>query len=330
MKRILIILSAILLIASIAWSSGGTGTGQATAQPGSEQRLVTLDVKDAPLPELLAMLFKDRGLSYTIEPLANPPKVTAVLNDVSFEAALNEVMKASGAKYTKDGGVYHISQAAAPPTMCPSPVPGPRSVAVIPLKFLTFADVLPVMQGIAGLDCVMSYALDNSIIVKGTDAAIKEARATIARLDVAAAVPQPVRARVELRVTSSDNKAIPRTLSSEAISLMGSEVCMKLDVTPIEASKSARRNELSLKLTPSTAADGKINLKVSGSFQCQIGGLVTRRDFDTTILTSLGKPTIIASDSAEMDGNTETFEMTITVSLAGANNKPAPAKSPKK
>lgn len=70
---------------------------------------VTIEADKAPVVDVIESIFKDTGLSYTIEPGVSGA-VTASLNNVSFEDALKSVTEIAGLKYELKDGRYIISK----------------------------------------------------------------------------------------------------------------------------------------------------------------------------------------------------------------------------
>lgn len=110
MKRTPIILCAMLLVISVMQAFGA---GAPTASVAEAEIRVTLQLKDTPVANALAVLFEGRGINYTVEPMQNLPTITAVVNDVSFSEALQVLLKAAGLTARKENGVYFISQVGA-------------------------------------------------------------------------------------------------------------------------------------------------------------------------------------------------------------------------
>jgi len=69
---------------------------------------VTIEADKTPVVDVIESIFKDTGLSYTIEPGVSGA-VTASFNKVSFEDALKAVTETAGLKYELKDGRYIIS-----------------------------------------------------------------------------------------------------------------------------------------------------------------------------------------------------------------------------
>jgi hypothetical protein len=72
------------------------------------QRIIDVDMKDMPLSDAIDMLFKDTGVSYTLDPAVQQLKVTAVLKNIPLDQALKAVLKAAGAVCRVENSVYII------------------------------------------------------------------------------------------------------------------------------------------------------------------------------------------------------------------------------
>ena len=91
------------------------------AQPGEAvgERKITLDIRDMPLRDVIALLFKGSGLQYAIDP--NVPNVPITLNirDISVPAALRLIIRQAavqvpGLTVGKEGDIYLIRLRAFP------------------------------------------------------------------------------------------------------------------------------------------------------------------------------------------------------------------------
>lgn len=109
MKRsvVFIVVIALPLFLVLSWQS------LAKAEPTSEnegQNLVTLQVQDADLCEVVSMLMKETRANIIIADRDKIKKtITANLYDVPLEEALEKIVKANGLYWYKEGDVYVIS-----------------------------------------------------------------------------------------------------------------------------------------------------------------------------------------------------------------------------
>lgn len=107
MKRTLTLICALLLMALMT-AAYADNSPAPTTTPESGAR-VTLQLKDTPLANALEILFSDRHENYVLSPMPNAPTVTMVLQDVSFQDALQAVLRAAGATCRKENGTYYMS-----------------------------------------------------------------------------------------------------------------------------------------------------------------------------------------------------------------------------
>src|SRR4051812_4403099 len=85
---------------------GMAGTAHAQVDPG-QQMISSLDLDSVDVREALRALFKNVGVSYSIAPEVQGT-VTVNLRNVTFEAALQNILKQVDGTYRIEGGVYQI------------------------------------------------------------------------------------------------------------------------------------------------------------------------------------------------------------------------------
>lgn len=73
----------------------------------SQKQIPSLELEQADVREALRALFKNVNVSYSIAPEVQGP-VTVSLKNVTFEAALQNVLRQVDATYRVEGGVYEI------------------------------------------------------------------------------------------------------------------------------------------------------------------------------------------------------------------------------
>jgi hypothetical protein len=102
-KRITLALGAILAIGMLAGAPA-----KATAQDDISQKIIpSLELDSADVREALRALFKNVGVSYSIAPEVQGT-VTVSLRNVTFEAAIQNILKQVNATYRVEGGIYQI------------------------------------------------------------------------------------------------------------------------------------------------------------------------------------------------------------------------------
>src|SRR5688572_19047757 len=101
-KRISFALGAVLAIGMLAGAPV-----KSYAQDPSGQIIPSLELDSADVREALRALFKNVGVSYSIAPEVQGT-VTVSLRNVTFEAALQNILKQVNATYRVEGGIYQI------------------------------------------------------------------------------------------------------------------------------------------------------------------------------------------------------------------------------
>jgi uncharacterized membrane protein YgcG len=74
-----------------------------------EERLITLELREAPLDAALRMLFRDTPYGFTLDPGISGT-VTVTLNEVTFSQALRAILDMNSLTYTKEGNLYLIKR----------------------------------------------------------------------------------------------------------------------------------------------------------------------------------------------------------------------------
>ncbi len=144
------------LAPSVAFAQqAGTPPSNPPAPSSNAAPTVTLDVRDAPLRQVLIQLFQEAKLDYSIAPGVQG-FVTLKVTEQPFETVLKLVLRSASTPltYTRSSGVYEIK----PRIVLPTPPPAPQSasttdsepvfsgdnehqLAVIPLTYLDPFDV---------------------------------------------------------------------------------------------------------------------------------------------------------------------------------------------
>ena len=93
---------------------GGRGFAQ------DDERLITLDLRDAALDDALRLIFRSTPYSYVLAPGVSG-RVTLTLNNVTFSQALRAILDMHKLTYRREAGnVYYITEKL-PPTTAPPP-----------------------------------------------------------------------------------------------------------------------------------------------------------------------------------------------------------------
>ena len=94
----LIVIAAVMVCATLA-------SAQTSGTPSEVEKRVTLQFKDVPIGNAIAILFE--GINHVVQPGVQG-SVTLVLNDVPFNDALQALLKAAGLTANKQNNVYYI------------------------------------------------------------------------------------------------------------------------------------------------------------------------------------------------------------------------------
>jgi hypothetical protein len=128
-RRIAVSLSAALLLAAPL-----AVRAQAPAAASAADPRVTLDLREIPLRDAIALLFKNTGFQYAVDP--NVPNIPITLNirDIALPSALRLIVRqaatqAQGLTTAKEGDVYLIRIRTAPAAAPPAEVDAPPDVA---------------------------------------------------------------------------------------------------------------------------------------------------------------------------------------------------------
>jgi hypothetical protein len=100
----------VLLVAALAAVLTGSLVLSDGAWAQGEERLITLDLRDATLEDALALIFRATPYSYTLAPGVSG-RVTLTLNNVTFTQALRAILEMHELTYRKEAGnVYYITR----------------------------------------------------------------------------------------------------------------------------------------------------------------------------------------------------------------------------
>ena len=111
--------------------------GSAMAQQSNDVRL-DLTLKDADMMQATNLLFMRAGISFVVEPSADPyKKITLKLSDVTAEEAVRYICQSAGAYFRRDeNGVYVISHNRPAAETAPTPVKGKQPLLLKRIKLL--------------------------------------------------------------------------------------------------------------------------------------------------------------------------------------------------
>jgi len=106
------------LVVAIAATGIVVTGGRTFAQ--DDERLITLDLRDATLDDALRLVFRSTPYSYVLAPGVSG-RVTLTLNNVTFSQALRAILDMHNLTYRREAGnVYYITEKL-PPTLAPPP-----------------------------------------------------------------------------------------------------------------------------------------------------------------------------------------------------------------
>ena len=96
----------------------------------SQKQVPSLELEQADVREALRALFKNVNVSYSIAPEVQGP-VTVSLKNVTFEAALQNILRQVDATYRVEGGVYEIIKRVDSSAPLTTPSESPKNVSTL-------------------------------------------------------------------------------------------------------------------------------------------------------------------------------------------------------
>lgn len=231
------------------------------------QRVIDMELKDVPLPEAIDALFKDTGISYTLDPAVQQLRVTAMLKNIPLDQALRGVLKAAGAVYRVENSIYVIgprpSGSAEPvgePGKAPAMVFGPPGASLTAGTSNPPGGNMPRPQGaLPGLaspsgDGIVTRVIDlkyvsagdvapmfasrgvsvsatsgNKLIITGSVQAMGEAAALISAIDDESALARTIRLKMTAKITVSTAKG-PKTYEASTESVGAEQTASLLNL----------------------------------------------------------------------------------------------------
>ncbi len=321
---------------------------QHTIVPGlPSDKPIDMEFKDVPLGEAIAALFKDTGVSYTIDANIQELKVTAVLKNVTLDQALKGVLRAAGGVYRVENGMYIIS---ARPAVSPEPVGQPSAILgppgaapgmasqpggdvvtqIVGLNYVSAGDVAPM---IAGRGVTVSTTNGNKLILTGSSQAVNQVMALIRAVDDETALARTIRLKMTAKVTVQTAKG-PKTYDASTESIGAEQTPSLLNLqtqmpyyTEYSAvakdGKTVKQRQPNFQqaklvdatIVPTMTADGRIGLAGRGHFSFILGtppGTEISKDFDIAASAEPGKPTVVAAGSATLDVGKVEFSVSVT------------------
>ncbi len=307
--------SAIIIILLAATAAFGAET--------AEMRL-NLDLKDVPFPEVIRQVFDGSAESYSVDPALNDMKVSATLKNVTKSEAIRVITRTAGIDYFVDASNTYVFKpnpqaAAAPPVTVPTAVtPGsPTTSQIITLKYLRAGDAASMLSASPpdGLVGVIATSA-NTLLVKGSEAATKQAQSLIAAFDVEDVLPHSIRLALSLKISGPGLKS-PLSLSTESVGTEGSPMPLNLNSTGTHVCM------LDAKLTPNVMPDGSVSLTGSGAIDCNLSeaqASVRRtqrlsKAFEVAAPATAGTPVVVASGSVDDASGKLEFRVSVTATV---------------
>ncbi len=327
-------------LGDIAKLTGNRFTGFSILLGDPMQKTIDMDFKDTPLPDAIGALLKDTGISYTVDPSIQQLKVTAVLKNVTLKQAFEQVVRASGAQYRTNDGVYTISLA---PTTTgrATTLQGPPGYAaaddvseIIELKYVDSDWAAAVLS--QNRDVSVTTLGKSKIRLTGSQGAIDDAKDLIAALDDETAFPRIVRLKMDVKATvhtAKGPKAYDTTTESvgpdKGIVLLNLSAVMPYMTTYTTVTKTGQPIKQSqpnfisapaiyVTMMPTITADGSISLTGKGSISIAFGSPIPTqiaKDFDVAASATPGQPVVVAAGSATTDQGKAEFKVTVTATV---------------
>ena len=220
---------------------------KATADPSqvlveSDDNLVRIVVRDAPLRQVLALLAESQKLNLVFSTTAEV-RVTVSLDRVPLTTALDAILASCGHTWTQQGNIIHISEVSATRILAPS-VQG-RQLRVFPLEYLTAVDVNSAVEGLLspiGKSWAQTSSSDNNLrtrevlVVEDLPEYVDRITGYIAQIDIP---PRQMLVEVQILEVKLDNDLKHGVNFKELGQLAGSGI--RFETTPPLHTPQARR-----------------------------------------------------------------------------------------
>lgn len=184
--------AALLLAAQIALTPAGAAAApqeappeapSATAEPAAppgEGDLVTLDLRDARIENVLRLLAAQTDTNI-IAGQDVQGTITVSFRDVDFETALGLILRSAGYAYRMEGNVVEVfkpGEAAAGPAASAE-----KTTATFALRYANGEEIIAALKPIASPDAMIFNRERNVLVVHDSPAVVERARAMIDELD---------------------------------------------------------------------------------------------------------------------------------------------------
>lgn len=334
--------SYIRVLRAVAKLAGTKFDGGSISAGDPWQKQIAIEFRDVPLADAVEGMLKDTGISYTVDPGIQQLKVTAVLKNISLEQGFNQVIKAAGAVYRVENGVYSIgprpttfentsgSAALAAPPGTPA---GGTETIVVTVEYVDASDVAALLSG---RGVTISATNRNKLILTGTVNDLEKVTAIINALDDETAFPRIVRLKMDVKTTVHTAKG-QKTYDTSTESVGPDRGIILLNLSAVmpymtsyttvtktgQAVKQSQPNFVSaptiyVNLMPTITADGSICLTGKGSISIAFGSPIPTqiaKDFDVAASATPGQPVVVAAGSATTDQGKAEFKVTVTATM---------------
>ena len=333
--------SYISIIRALAKLSGAKSDGHSITVGDPMQKIIDMDFKDTPLPDAIGALLKETGISYTVDPGIQQLKVTAVLKSVTLMQAFNQVVRASGAVWRTEKGVYQISpkptEVSTQATTLPGPPGYPAADSVsetIELKYVDSSSVAPLLTN--NRDLTVTALGTSKIRLSGSQKAISSAKDIIAAVDDESSFPRIVRLKMAVKVTVHAAKgsktydvgteSVGPDRSTMLLSLSAQTPYMVSSTTVTKTGQKIKQStpnfisapSIYVYMMPTINPDGSISLAGKGVVSVAFGSPIPSeidKDFDATVSATPGQPVVVAAGSATTDQGKAEFTVTVTATV---------------
>lgn len=156
------------------------------ARAAARSALISLDVHDVELADVLRLLGAAADYSVLTEKTLPRERITLRLHAIEFERALALLTQTYHLRVRRDGSVLIAGAAPGPQTRLPLPaVPAAPATAVVPLRFVKPSEALKTLKGIVPDEAAVADDRQNAVLVTAAPAALALVRRVLANVDVA-------------------------------------------------------------------------------------------------------------------------------------------------
>lgn len=304
------------------------GSCVACSTDTAADKRVSIDAKNLPLGEVIDMLFKGTGLSYTLDPQVGHLMVTMVLKDVPFDVALTQVVKAAGAVYRVEGNVYTISTK--PMGGYPAGPGAPMNVSAehmtsVRLKYLTPGELMPIVS--RNPQVIVTVTGPNTLMLAGKQDDVMRVVEMISSLDTESALLRVINIKLVATETGGSEPLV-NELNIGAVEGQQAHAQVSSKIRAAVNGRTAQHPDavipvwFAAQVTPIVKDDGQICLTVWVDYS---RGPDAKQSTTTTRCLEPGKPVVVAGFTRTGEGSGETkFELTATATLSGERVPPIP------